>query len=77
MKGVQLSEVDVETTLIQNVNILDGLENKRLSAKDWVSELASQVYTLNKICLAQQEEIKTLQEELGRHFKEERNRFGS
>lgn len=60
MKGLPISEIDEESTLIKNITILETLEDKKMSAKAWVGELASQVYVLNKVCLAQQIEIEAL-----------------
>lgn len=60
MKDVPLSELDAEATLTKNIIILETLENKRMSAQGWITELGSQVYHLNKICLAQQKEIEAL-----------------
>lgn len=55
-----MSEIDVEKQLTKQTTILESLENKRLSAKDWVQELVSQVYALNQICLQQQQQIDEL-----------------
>lgn len=52
--------IDVKSQLLKDEARLDALNGKTLSPKDWIQELASQVWALNQICLQQQEEIEKL-----------------
>lgn len=57
---VPIGSIDVPVSLGRSTAILQALEGKSLSAKDWVTELVNQVNLLNEVCLQQQREIDSL-----------------
>lgn len=59
-----LDNIDVYKQLEKQDSILQALEGKRLSAKDWINEIVSQMYALVQICYQQQEEIDKLKKSL-------------
>jgi hypothetical protein len=55
-----MGRLDIEATLLVLETRLNAIENKRLSARDWVEELLTQTMALIHVCQQQQKEIERL-----------------